>query len=145
MSESGNLEHLLLVEDNPTDIYVLKQAISDCSPRYMVWSVADGSHALAFLRREPPFEHAPAPALMLLDLYLPARDGADILSEVRAMAAYRTTPVVILSGSEREDDVQCCLRLGATAYVQKTSNVTAYVGRTQALLRDWLGVDGSPS
>ena len=61
--------------------------------------VTSGSEVIAFLRREPPFENVPTPALILLDLNLPRRDGRDILHELRSLSGYQKTPVVIVSGS----------------------------------------------
>jgi CheY-like chemotaxis protein len=144
MSEPGS-QHILLVEDNPADIYLIQRAIADCSPRTWVWLVTNGSQAPAFLRQEPPFVKAPTPALILLELILPGRDGRDILVEVRAMAAYQTTPVVIVSGRMRAEEEQHCLQLGANAYVQKSTDFATYFGSIQTMMRDWLGADCSPS
>jgi CheY-like chemotaxis protein len=135
---------ILLVEDNPADIYLLERAIADCSPRICLWSVQDSHAALAFLRHALPFESAPSPALILLDLNLPERDGCDILAELRGMPAYQVTPVVILTGSNREADKQRCFQLGANAYVQKSVDFDTYFGRIQTIMRDWLGAECSP-
>jgi CheY-like chemotaxis protein len=91
---------VLLVEDNQADIYVIRRAIADCSPHIRLWLISRGEEAIAFLRHEPPFEHVPFPALILLDLVLPGREGLNILEELRSVPAYSTIPVVILSGNE---------------------------------------------
>jgi len=138
MSETA-AHHVLLVEDNPADSALTQRAIADCRPLSWVWPVIDGNEALAFLRHEPPFVEAPAPALILLDLNLPGRDGCYVLAEVRRMPVYQATPVVILSGSGRQEDKQRCFQLGADAYVQKPVDWDTYLDRIHAIMRDWLG------
>ena len=143
MSETTT-PHILLVEDNMGDIYVIQRAIAECSPRSYVWSVTDGAAALAFLRQEPPFVKAPAPVLILLDLNIPKYHGWDVLVEVRRMPAHHTTPVVIFSSSPPERDEQHCLQLGANGYVQKPFDFDTYVGRIQNVMRQWLGAACTP-
>jgi two-component system response regulator len=143
MGKTGT-QDVLLVEDDPADIYLIQRAIADCSPDIRMWLVSRGSDALPFLRHEPPFGNVPSPALILLDLNLPERDGHAILGELRGVAPYHTTPVVVLSGNERAREEARCRRLGATAYVQKSTDFATYFGSIQALIRDWLGANSSP-
>jgi len=116
MKSAANVD-ILLIEDDPADIYLIQRAITDCRPQVRVWLVSNGDQALAFLHQEPPFPKAPTPALILLDLNLPGRDGHDVLAELRSLEPYHTTPVVVLSGSERAVEEARCLRLGANAYI----------------------------
>ncbi len=134
---------VLLVEDEPADSYLIQQAITDWNPSLWVWLLSHGDHALPFLRQEPPFGNAPTPVLILLDLQLPGCDGHDILAELRSLAPYRTTPVVVISGSERAEEEPRCLALGANAYVQKAWDTDTYVASIQAMMRDWLGAERS--
>ncbi len=129
---------VLLVEDAPADLYLIERAIADCSPHVHVWQVANGAQALAFLRHEPPFEKVPTPALLLLDLNIPGRDGHDVLAELRALAPYRTLPVIVISGLARRVEEPRCLALGATAYVEKSPDFDTYFSRVQAMMRGWL-------
>ena len=136
---------ILLVEDEPADVYLIQRAIADCCPQSRVWRVSSGSDALAFLRREPPFVHAPTPALILLDLNLPQLDGRDLLPVLRRLGAYQKTPVVIISVSERAVEEPRCRQLGANAYVEKSRDFAAYFGGVQASVRNWLGTAGGPT
>jgi CheY-like chemotaxis protein len=136
---------ILLVEDEPADVYLIQRAIADCCPQSRVWRVASGRDALAFLRREPPFVHAPTPVLILLDLNLPQLDGRDLLPVLRRLGAYQTTPVVIISVSESAVEEPRCRQLGATAYVEKSRDFAAYFGGVQASVRNWLGTEGGPA
>ena len=129
---------ILLVEDEPVDIYLIQRAIADCRLQNHVWAVSTGSDALAFLLHEPPFVHVPTPALILLDLNIPRPDGHILLALVRRLATYQKTPVIIVSGGNRGVEEPYCQRLGATAYVEKTSDFATYFGGIQAALRDWL-------
>ena len=95
--------------------------------------MADGPEALAFLRKDRPLAHVPTPALILLDLRLPTRSGTEILSEIRQLPAYHTTPVVILSRLDKAREEATCLRLGASEYVQKSSNFYVFFNSLKAL------------
>ena len=144
MKETRILD-ILLVEDEPADIYLIQRAIADCCPQSRMWLVSSGMDALAFLRHEPPFVNVPTPALILLDLNLPRCDGRGILALLRRLSAYKTTPVIIISGSKRAEEEPHCLQLGATAYVEKSTDFATYFGGIQAVLRDWLRAEYSPS
>ncbi len=136
--ESAGKINLLLVEDNPADIYLFQSAIADYSPPVQVWHVPNGDHALAFLRQESPFLHAPAPALIFLDLHIPGHDGYEVLAELRTLEPSRTTPIIIISGSRFPTEEARSLELGANAYVQKSSDLTTYFGNVQAVMGKWL-------
>jgi chemotaxis family two-component system response regulator Rcp1 len=88
---------VLLVEDNPADVYLVQRAVARCSPAIRLTAMFGGRDALGFLRKEPPFGNKPSPILIILDLSLPRCDGHDILREIRGMPEYQTTPVVVLT------------------------------------------------
>ena len=142
MKRTSTLD-ILLVEDEPTDIYLIQRAIIDCCPQCRLWLVNSGSEALAFLRNEPPFGAVPTPALILLDLNLPQHDGRAILAELRRQAAYQQTPVIVVSGRDKTVEEPRRRQLWATAYVQKSADFASYFGGVQVTLRDCLDVDGS--
>src|SRR5262245_29074189 len=135
---------MLLVEDNPADVYLVQRAVARCSPAIRLTALFGGREALGFLRKEPPFVDKPSPVLIILDLSLPRGDGHDLLREIRGMREYRHTPVVVLSAHDRAVEEARCLALGANAYVQKSSDFTDYFGSIKAIVRDWLGSTCSP-
>jgi CheY-like chemotaxis protein len=140
-----NAKHILLVEDNPADMYVIKRAIAAWSPQLWLWQVSKGSEALAFLRKEPPFPQAPVPALILLDLNIPGTDGYDLLPQLRRLPAYQTTPVIVTSAKERAREEPRCLQLGANAYIEKQiKDFPAYIASIRAMMKDLLGSDCPP-
>ena len=132
-------KHVLLVEDDPADIYLVQRAIADCGLDVQLWVLSYGSEALPFLRQELPFPFAPAPVLILLDLRLPDADGHDILLELRRLPTYQTTPVIVLSAAERTLEEPRCLQLGANAYVQKRVNFPIYFRNLKTGVQRWLG------
>ena len=129
---------VLLVEDFAPDANLFSQLLSDNSSSYRLSIVDDGEEALRFLRRQDKYANAPRPDLIFLDLNLPKRTGLEILQEIRANAALRPTPVVILTSSENERDVNAAYRSGANLYVKKPGTLSQLEELMQALSRIWL-------
>jgi two-component system, chemotaxis family, response regulator Rcp1 len=95
---------ILMVEDNEDDIALALRGLERAKLQNRIWTVRDGVDALAFLRREAPYEAAPRPDLVLLDLNLPKLDGRDVLLRIRADPHLRDLPVVVLTTSESEQE-----------------------------------------
>src|SRR5690349_14551406 len=95
---------ILMVEDNEDDIALAMRGLERAKLQNRIWTVRDGVDALAFLRREAPYEAAPRPDLVLLDLNLPKLDGRDVLLRIRADPHLRDLPVVVLTASESEQE-----------------------------------------
>jgi len=129
---------VLLVEDNPADIYLIKQAVAECGSQLHLSVIPNGRDALAFLRQEGAFALEPSPALILLDLNLPKLDGHAVLTGLRHLPAYQATPVVIFSAARQELEEQPCLQLGATAYVQKPAALEKFFAAIAAIMGEWL-------
>ena len=118
---------VLLVEDDPGDTLMIKEAFADNKVRNRLSCVTDGVEALAFLRREGQFSEAPRPDLILLDLNLPRKDGREVLEEVKADPELRTIPVVVLTTSEAEEDILRSYSLHANAYVTKPVDFERFI------------------
>ena len=110
---------VLLVEDDPGDVLMTREAFADHKLKNVLHVVDNGVDALAFLRREGPYGDAPRPDLVLLDLNLPRMDGREVLAAVKADDELRSIPVVVLTTSEAEEDVLKSYKLHANAYVTK--------------------------
>jgi CheY-like chemotaxis protein len=128
----GNLERthyieLLLVEDDPGDVVITREALSDSQLLNNLHVVSDGEQAIAFLRHEPPFEAAPRPHLILLDLNLPRLDGREVLAIIKSDPDLLRIPVVVLTTSEADEDVLRSYNLHANAYVTKPVEFEAFV------------------
>lgn len=118
---------VLLVEDDPGDTLMIKEAFADNKVRNRLSTVADGVEALAFLRREGEFSDSPRPDLILLDLNLPRKDGRQVLEEIKDDAELRTIPVVVLTTSEAEEDILRSYSLHANAYVTKPVDFDRFI------------------
>lgn len=97
--------NILLAEDNPGDARLVYEAMNGHRFRANFHHVLDGVQAMSFLRREPPYDQAPRPDLILLDLNMPRMDGREVLTEVKNDPALRSIPVIILTTSDAETDV----------------------------------------
>jgi CheY-like chemotaxis protein len=111
------LIEVLLVEDDPGDVLMTKEAFDDHKVKNNLSVVNDGVEALAFLRREGKYADAPTPDLILLDLNLPRKDGREVLAEIKSDPDLALIPVVVLTTSGLHDDVIASYRLHANAYV----------------------------
>ena len=110
--------NVLLVEDDPGDVLMTREAFEEfLNNRLDV--VNDGAAAIAFLRKEEPYQDVPTPDLILLDLNLPRRDGREVLAEIKADPSLQHIPVVVLTTSAAEEDILRSYQLHANAYVTK--------------------------
>jgi CheY-like chemotaxis protein len=110
---------VLLVEDDDGDALIIREAFEYYKIRNRLHVVTDGEAALRFLRNEPPYEEAPRPGLILLDVNLPRRDGLTVLAELKADPDLLVLPVVMLTSSRAEEDILRSYTLHANAYVSK--------------------------
>uniref|UniRef100_UPI0035615D23 response regulator n=1 Tax=Paraconexibacter sp. TaxID=2949640 RepID=UPI0035615D23 len=110
---------ILLVEDDPGDVLMTREAFEEHKVRNRLSVVADGVDAMRFLRREDEFADAPRPDLILLDLNLPRRGGREVLEDIKGDPALRSIPVVVLTTSSAEEDILRSYDLHANAYVTK--------------------------
>jgi len=127
MNENLNVIEVLLVEDDPGDVVLIREAFEHNKVYNALHHVSDGVQALEFLRREGDYSAAPRPDLMLLDLNLPRKDGRQVLAEVKEDAGLRTIPVVVLTTSEAEEDILRSYDLHANAYVSKPVDFDRFI------------------
>lgn len=132
--------NILLVEDNPGDVLLTRRQLERMKVRNSVTAVSDGDEAMAFLRREPPFEDAPRPDLVLLDLNLPRKDGREVLREMKGDPALRRIPVVVLTSSEADRDIAESYDLHANCYVKKPVNFEGLARIVDAIEGFWLSI-----
>jgi two-component system response regulator len=130
---------ILLAEDNPLDAELAMDALREARLANPVVLVRDGAEALDWLhRRGPHADRAKGdPAVVLLDLKMPRRDGLDVLSEMRADPHLRRIPVVILSSSREESDLVRSWDLGVNAYVVKPVDARQFFDSVQTLGHFW--------
>ena len=138
--EDGRPIEFLLVEDNPGDVRLTREALKEGNVRNRVSAVGDGVEALAFLRREGQYAAAPRPDLILLDLNLPKKDGREVLAEVKADADLRSIPVVVLTTSQAEEDIGKVYGLNGNCYITKPVGLEEFITVVKAIEDFWLEI-----
>jgi CheY-like chemotaxis protein len=119
---------VLLVEDDPGDVLITREAFEENKVRNQLNVVNDGVKALAFLRREDGYADAPRPDLILLDLNLPKMGGHEVLAHIKSDVDLQRIPVVVLTTSDAEEDVLRSYDLHANAYVTKPVDFERFLG-----------------
>jgi CheY-like chemotaxis protein len=127
MSEPVHTIEVLLVEDDPGDVLLTKDAFADNKVKNNLHVVSDGEEAVAYLRRQEPHGDAVRPDLVLLDLNLPRKDGREVLKDIKADPELRSIPVVVLTTSEADEDILNSYDLHANAYVTKPVDFDSFI------------------
>ena len=136
---------ILLVEDNPGDVRLVREALREGGWRSDLHVANIGSVALAFLRREAGYEDAVRPDLILLDLNLPRMSGRELLREVKGDPRLRSIPVVVLTSSEIEQDIAGAYDLHANCFVTKPVDLDRFIAVVRAIEEFWFFVAQLPS
>lgn len=134
------LIEILLVEDNPGDARLAKEALKDSKLLNDIHHVIDGEQAVQFLHRSGEYADAPRPDLILLDLNLPRKDGRDVLADIKADPDLKTIPVVVLTTSEAEQDILQSYRLHANCYITKPVDLDKFLEIIETLQDFWLSI-----
>lgn len=141
----GSTVEILLVEDNPADVRLTREALRATKLATRLHVVGDGEAALAFLRRQPPFEAVPRPGIVLLDLNLPRVDGRQVLDEVKSDPSLHTIPVIVLTTSAARDDVVACYARHANCYITKPLKFGDFVNAVRVIEDFWLSLVTLPT
>ncbi|QAY71860.1 response regulator [Xylanimonas protaetiae] len=118
---------VLLVEDDPGDVLMTREALDDHHVPNQLHVVPDGVAAIDFLRKQGAYAGAPTPDLVLLDLNLPRMHGHEVLGAIKGDPALARIPVVVLTTSDAEDDIVASYSLHANAYVTKPVDFDQFV------------------
>ena len=140
VEEVGRPVEFLLVEDNPGDVPLTQEALKDSKVRNNLNILGDGISALSFLRRESPYENAPRPDIILLDLNLPRMDGRELLSHIKADPKLKRIPVVVITSSEAEQDILRTYDLHVNCYVTKPVDLDQFIKVVQSIETFWLTI-----
>lgn len=135
---------LLLVEDSPGDVRLLREAFKGARAQVNLHVASDGTVATAFLGRQGRHSSAPRPDLILLDLNLPGKDGREVLKEIKESPTLRSIPVVILTTSASETDIVQSYRLHANSYITKPVDLEGFLHVVQSIEGFWLSVAKLP-
>ncbi|MBA7689603.1 Response regulator rcp1 [subsurface metagenome] len=136
----GKSIEILLVEDNPGDVRLTREALKEDKVLNNLNVAEDGIEALAFLNREGKYADAPRPELILLDLNLPKKDGRDVLAEIKANGDLKRIPVVVLTGSWAEEDIIKSYDLHANCYITKPVDLEQFIKVVKSIDEFWLDI-----
>ncbi len=143
MTESLTQGHILLVEDSPEDYEATIRAFKKAKINNPITHCEDGDDALDYLYRRGKYseaENAPRPTVILLDLNLPGTEGRDVLKEVKADNDLKDIPIIVLTTSADERDIQKCYQYGANSYLLKPVSFEGYIEAIQKLKDFWFEI-----
>lgn len=140
MSSDMKSAEILLVEDNPADVGLTREALHDAKVANNLHVVGDGVEAMAFLRQQGKYANVPLPDLILLDLNLPKKDGRTVLAEIKADESLKRIPVVVLTTSKADEDVYRAYGLHANCYICKPVDFEQFVKIVNSLEDFWLSM-----
>ncbi|MDR9466980.1 response regulator [Marinospirillum sp.] len=131
---------VLLVEDEPADAHLVRLAFQESQLDIALDLVVDGREALAYLKKQPPFTTAPTPGLILLDLNMPRMNGREFLAAVKADPELKRFPVVVLTTSDAEKDIESCYDMGASGYITKPIDIDQFIQVIKSLGDYWINI-----
>lgn len=138
---------ILLAEDDPGDVFRIERAFRKAYTNVCLEIVSDGEQAIQYLSGQAPYqdrERYPLPALVLLDLKLPRYSGFEVLTWLRQTSNLKNLPVVVLTSSDQQADIERAYELGANSYLTKPPNPTTLLEMVQALGLYWLMFNRPP-
>lgn len=124
---------VLVVEDDPGDVLLMREALEESKFLNALNVVSNGIDAMAYLHQEPPYAEQSRPDLVLLDLNLPKKDGREVLAEIKQDPGLRTIPVVVLTTSNADTDIVRSYDLHANLYVTKPVDINRFMEVVQAI------------
>jgi chemotaxis family two-component system response regulator Rcp1 len=136
---------ILLVEDNPGDVRLTKEALKDGDIPHHLSVVQDGEEAMMYLRGHSPFRGAARPDLILLDLNLPKKDGRQVLEDVKNDPELKEIPIVVLTTSRADYDITSAYDLQANCYIQKPVDLNQFWAIVRWIEKFWLSTAALPS
>jgi chemotaxis family two-component system response regulator Rcp1 len=136
----GNVIEILLVEDNPGDVRLTREALREGKVRNHLHVVPDGVEAMAFLRKDGKWSEAPRPDLVLLDLNLPKKSGREVLSEIKTAPGLMRIPVVVLTTSKAEEDVLRAYEYHANCYITKPVDLEQFLTVIRSIEDFWFTI-----
>lgn len=136
---------ILLVEDNPGDVRLTKQALAEAKLTNNLHVVLDGEQAMQFLRRDAHCAEVPAPDLILLDLNLPKKDGLEVLAEIKQDPTLQKIPVVVLTISSGKQDLYRAYDLGCDHYITKPVDGEDFITVVDVIENFWLTMVTAPA
>ncbi len=131
---------ILLVEDNDDDMVLTREGFAQSKLRVNLHHARDGEECMAFIRKEGKFAQSPTPDIILLDLNMPRMDGREVLAEISKDESLRHLPIVILTTSEKEQEILKMYQLRCSSYIVKPVDLNQFIRAIQSFSDYWLTV-----
>jgi chemotaxis family two-component system response regulator Rcp1 len=132
--------NILLVEDNPADIQLAKEAMKESSVPYSLHVVSDGKKAMSFVLREEKYAYAERPDIILLDLNLPEKKGLEVLKEIKGNLHLKHIPIIVLTTSDAEQDIESAYAFHANCYITKPIDFDKFSKVIKSVIDYWATV-----
>jgi len=132
--------HILLVEDNPGDVRLTREALRGARVANDLQVVGDGEEAIEYLRQRGRYVNAHRPDIILLDLNLPRLDGREVLMDIKSDPDLAKIPIIVLTSSSAERDIQSAYELHANCYISKPVDFTEFIEAVRSLEGFWLRI-----
>lgn len=136
---------ILLVEDNPGDVRLTKEALKDSKIANIMHVASDGEEALDFLYKKGKYNEMPTPDLIILDLNLPKKTGIEVLEDIKTSPNLKVIPVIVLTTSESEKDILRAYNLYVNCYVTKPVEFNSFIEVVQGMEDFWFTIVKLPS
>lgn len=145
MHELTKPVEILLVEDNPGDTRLAREALKESKLNNTMNSVVDGVEAMDYLHKRVKYTDVTRPDLIILDLNLPRKDGREVLGEIKTDVYLRTIPVVILTTSKSEEDILRAYELHANCFITKPMDMNQFIKVVQSITDFWFTIVKLPT
>jgi two-component system, chemotaxis family, response regulator Rcp1 len=136
---------ILVIEDNPGDIRLMREALREANLDVELAAVLDGEQALQYLNREGAHQNARRPNLIFLDLNLPRGTSKDILRYIKSTQDLRAIPVAVLTSSDADRDVREAYELQANCYLRKPVDLDSFINTIRSTISFWMDVAKTPA
>ncbi len=137
MTRKSNEINILLAEDNPGDVFLIKQALNQNGLPYQLAQVSDGEEIMKFLYQQEKYKNSIRPNIIILDLNLPKKHGFDVLKEIKQDEELKIIPIVVLTSSKSEKDIIKSYSLHASCYLTKPVDLTEFMAAIKSLKEFW--------
>ncbi|CAA0081555.1 Response regulator rcp1 [Halioglobus japonicus] len=137
---NGRSIEILMAEDSPGDVVLTRKALEHSKLKINLHAVSDGVEAMKFLRQEGEYSDVPKPDIVFLDLNMPRKDGREVLAEIKTDSVLKHIPVVILTTSDSEQDIENSYDLNANCYITKPVDMDQFVKVVSAIEDFWFTI-----
>src|SRR5262245_28283642 len=138
LERDAQVSQVLLIEDNPSDVVLVQESLKESNIQVKLNVVLDGTQAMDYLRRNEPFQDAPVPHLIILDINMPKVNGLEVLQEIKADPLLKHIPVVVLTTSRSDKDILKTYGLGATCFITKPLGFYEFMESVKSIVGNFL-------